>query len=232
MVNLDIIKDIVQTKPGSRIRPREFFIAWEGVPTLAYQGFSNTLLEIKEAVTRSVPGLKPENPGSRWAKTTLGTLKDNVKLTLKDVYELRRICTDLQADIDNAGTVFDVNSLSVVVFACRSLEKRLATCRIEFNQDLDPDDEAPPAFHLSTIDRTLAQFSPDRLSEYIPDLQKAGGRESEYRSALIQATLVFDLPDEKPAYIERFTAEVNEMLPGRYAWFDPKSYHMTIRALV
>ncbi|MFC1515220.1 hypothetical protein ACFL7E_00520 [Thermodesulfobacteriota bacterium] len=231
MVNLNIIKDIVQIKPRTRIRPREFFIAWHGVPTLAYHGFSHTLLEIKQEIERSVPGLKPENPGSRWAKTTIGALKDNVELTLKDVYELRRICTNFRPDIDRAATIFDVNSLSVVVFSCRSLEKRFVTYRIKLHPDLETDDKTPPASHLSRIDKTIAQFSPDRLLAYVPDLQKAGDRESEYRSTHIEATLVFDLPDEKPAYIEKFKAEVDEMLPGRYAWFDPKSYHITVRAL-
>ena len=43
----DIIEQIIKRKPCTAIRPREFFISWSGVPTLAYEGFSGTLLEIK-----------------------------------------------------------------------------------------------------------------------------------------------------------------------------------------
>lgn len=231
MADLTIIRDIVQTKPGTRIRPREFFIARQGVAALAYQGFSHTLLEIKEEIGELVPGLKPENPGSRWPKTTLGALKDDVTLTRRDADELRRICTDLQPEIDGEDTAFELDGLSVVLFSCRSLERRLETCKIELDPELPVDDRPPPGHHLSRVEDIMAQFSPDRLPEYLPDLQRAGNRESDYRGDCIEAALVFDLSKEKPAYIQRFKTAVEKNLPGRYAWFEPDSYHMTVRAL-
>ena len=83
-VNLNIIKEIVESKPPTSVKPREFFIAWQGVPTLAYEGFSAILLKIKKEISDAVPGLRKENPGSLWPKTTLGALKDNIFLSFED----------------------------------------------------------------------------------------------------------------------------------------------------
>ena len=42
---LNIIRSIIQPRQCTKARPREFYIAWNGVPTLAYCAFSRTLLD-------------------------------------------------------------------------------------------------------------------------------------------------------------------------------------------
>jgi hypothetical protein len=108
------------------VRPREFFIAWQGVPTLAYEGFTETLLSIKQELKTQIPGLIIENPGSLWPKTTLGALNDTKKLSLEDTYKLKQICNKFHSEIIKIEP-FKITMLSIVLFQCRSLEKRLLT---------------------------------------------------------------------------------------------------------
>eukprot|EP01026_Neomeris_dumetosa_P069451 TRINITY_DN6867_c0_g1_i11.p3 TRINITY_DN6867_c0_g1~~TRINITY_DN6867_c0_g1_i11.p3 ORF type:complete len:124 (-),score=5.17 TRINITY_DN6867_c0_g1_i11:46-417(-) len=52
--------------------PYSFFISWQGVLTLAYSGFPQPLLNLKQQLQLLCETLPPENPGSKWPKTTLG----------------------------------------------------------------------------------------------------------------------------------------------------------------
>lgn len=227
---LNIIRSIVEPKPPTKVDPREFFIAWNGVPTLAYCWFSRTLLDIKLEIERAVPGMKQEKPGARWPKTTLGALRDDRTLSWNDAYVLRDICDQFKRRV-NAEPELDVPQLSLVVLRCRSLERRLVTHPISLTGSVQQDD-APPDEHLKEVKGTMAEFSRERLSEYIPRLQAPGNRESHYRGTHVEPTLVFDLNESTPKVVEDFIKAVNEALPGAYCWFDPRSLHMTVRGLV
>ncbi len=87
----NILSDIISSKAKTPVSPRGFFIAWSGVPTLAYKGFRPVLLELKKEISRKTPDLKPENAGSIWPKTTFGALRDNRKLSLQDTKILRKL---------------------------------------------------------------------------------------------------------------------------------------------
>jgi len=229
-IPLNIISSIVELKPRTNVKAREFFIAWNGVPTIAYRGFSRTLLSIKAEIQRAVPGMKQENPGARWPKTTLGALRDDRTLSWSDAHALRDICDRFNGEV-NAEPELEIQELSVVVFQCRSLERRLLTQPIRLSASKAPHD-ASPKEHLDEVEETMACFSRERLLEYIPLLQHAGNRESHYRATHIEPTLVFDLHKGKPKVVKEFTKAVDEALPGAYCWFDPRSLHMTVRGLV
>ena len=235
MMSLDdfnIISRIIKTKPCTWVNPREFFISWSGVPTLAYCGFSRPLLAIKQEIEEAVSGIKPENPGSRWPKTTLGALRDGRTLSLEEARILRTICDDLKPKIEAEGGPLQISQLSVVVFQCRSLEQRLLTQPISLQSGNSmPAGHEPPDDHLKVVDATMDQFSGSRLSEYLPSLQADGNRESHYRATHIESTLVFDLAHQQPEFIDQFIEAVDRELPGFYCWFTAESRHMTVRGL-
>lgn len=222
----NIIKDIVSLIPTTVVRPREFFIAWSGVPTLAYDGFTPSLLKIKSEIGKQIKGLKKEKPGSKWPKTTLGALRDDRSLSWDDLLALRDICDKMNDKIVK-DEVFNIEQLQAVIFQCRSLEKRLISYSIDLDKSQEPDIDATP----EPVDETMAQFARDNLEKYWPSARKDGGRESHYRLPYIEATLVYDLPAEQPLYIDEFTKQVDRKLKGIYCWFLPKSRHMTVRAL-
>ncbi len=227
---LNIITSIVEPKPPTKVKPREFFIAWNGVATLAYRWFSRTLLDIKAEIEGAVPGMKQENLGARWPKTTLGALRDDRTLSWNDAYALRDICDKFEHRV-NAEPELNVQQLSLVVFQCRSLERRLLTRTVSLGGSVHEDD-TPPEEHVKEVEETMATFSRERLSEYIPRMQAPGNRESHYRGIHIEPTLVFDLNESTPKVVQDFIEAVNEALPGAYCWFEPRSFHMTVRGLV
>lgn len=227
MTEKQIIRDIVQAHQKTRVEAGQFFISWNGVPTLAYKGFSPVLLDIKKAIASRVSCLQEENSGSRWPKITLGALCDDRTLCLKDLITLRDICDSLNPALHNC--ILKINKLDIVLFYCRSFEQRLLTESIPL---ADPEDTSPPSRdHLDEVSVIMKQFSRDRLQNYLPDVQKPGHRESHYRNPCIEATLVHDLT-MVPEAIHGFREEVDRKLPGMYCWFDDKSLHMTVRALV
>ena len=203
-----IVKEIICSKPQTIVKPREFFMAWSGVLTLAYQGFTPTLLDVKKELVQKISGIKPENPGSKWPKTTLGVLRDGEKLSLDDLCLLRKICDKFNTEINKKKFVFNIDQLQVVVFQCRTIEKRLVTYQIDLNPN-EFDDNDPPERHIEDVNETMKQFSDSRLKEYWSDVSRPGNRESHYRMPHIESTLIYDLPDSKdqPSYIEDFIKE-------------------------
>lgn len=228
----DLLAPALAAAPRTWVQPRELFLSWNGVATLAYRGFSPALQEVKRQVEAAVPGLKPENPGSRWPKTTLGALRDGRSLSLPEAWALRRICDELRPAVA-AEEPLAVAELSAVVFRCRSLEERLLTSRFALRDDgSGPADHEPTPEHLGQVEETMAQFSAANLEEYHrARLQGTGNRESYYRETHVEATLVFDLGERQPASMDRFVEAVERELPGAYQWFEPASRHLTVRAL-
>lgn len=55
-------------------------------------GFPRALLDLKDALAGTCKGLPPENPGSKWPKTTLGALRDGTRLTPEQLQQLNAIC--------------------------------------------------------------------------------------------------------------------------------------------
>jgi hypothetical protein len=237
-VKKKIFEEIVSSKSKTVVYPREFFISWNGVPTLAYQGFSPTLLEIKKEIDeknkydKKVLGLKEENSGSKWPKTTLGAIQDDKCLDRKDLDTLRKICDNMNAKIDKTK-YFEIDELCVVLFICRSLEERLITYSIILDRNQERDIAYPPQKHKDEVDKVMEPFLLKNLDEYWNKVKIYGNREGYYRKPHIEATLVFDLPhpDKQPTYIKEFIDEVNNNLPDIYCWFSPESRHMTVRAL-
>jgi hypothetical protein len=144
---------VAATCAPCELRPRAFFVAWSGVLALAFEGFPPAIASAKRALDATLGASLPaENPGSRWAKCTLGCLRDGVTLTREQLAALTRACArfedalrsptrrrirsddddddddDEDATTANGGRVA-VDRLSIVRYACRSLE-RVASERV------------------------------------------------------------------------------------------------------
>ena len=79
-------------KRQCELRPKAFFVAWSGVLTLAWEGFPPAIASLKRRIASAFPALPPEKPGSRWAKTTLGCLREGARLTPSELDALVELC--------------------------------------------------------------------------------------------------------------------------------------------
>ena len=118
---LDVLSGIIRPHRATCLRPRAFFTAWSGVLTFAFDGFSETLLDIKREIERRIPGLRPEYPGSRWPKVTLAALHEGRTLTRAEARILLDLCATWNEAIGPELQPQTVEALSVVVYLCRSL---------------------------------------------------------------------------------------------------------------
>lgn len=72
---------------------KQFFVSWSGVLVLAYTGFPQPLLNVKAMVDRECTSIAPENPGSKWPKTSLAAVNDECpSITKQQLAVLHKIC--------------------------------------------------------------------------------------------------------------------------------------------
>jgi hypothetical protein len=109
---------------------RRFFIAWNGVATLAYTGFPTHIEATKATINKEVVSLKSENAGSKWPKSTLGCLYDDRVLTIEQLQCLYDICHDISRQFDafitphpTVSSPISFSSMSIVLMANRSLQQ-------------------------------------------------------------------------------------------------------------
>lgn len=82
----------------SSLQPISFFVAWNGVFILVYDGFTDELLTLKTTLDKLYGSVLPkENPGSKYPKTTVGALSDGQRLTYEELCDLRDICRSYQS---------------------------------------------------------------------------------------------------------------------------------------
>lgn len=228
------------------LHPRSYFVAWGGVLTLAFGGVPEQLGELKGALEEALPGLPKENFGSKWPKASLGCLRDGRTLTRDELGALDRLCTELSKEFgcQPPGPELPVDRLELVLFACRSLEKRLTTTTLWLGEDL----AWPQRCDTSVTDEVLAE----RLADgYWDGVARAGNREAHYREAAWGATLVapvgwgvgLESGDQNHSREEALGSaalelavrtlrlKVDELLPGAYVWFSAESLHVTVRGL-
>ena len=233
----NLVREIVSRYGQTSVSAHQFFVSWHSVVTLAYSGFSRTLLAVKRGIEEGIPGLKPENPGSKWPKTTLGCLREGVQLTEYQVGVLRGLCVQQSAlvqEMAESDRAMDVLELRFVTFHCRTLERRLISQAIP-HAGRACDDDRPPQSHLESVAGTMAQFNKENHAKYYPKLApKDRTIDIYYRAPHVESTLVYDLKPSAPLIdiIDNFRSAVDEAIPDFYAWFDPTSWHMTVRALV
>lgn len=228
--DLNILRKIISSNPCTKIFPREFFIAWSGVPVLAYKRFSNTIVNIKTEIEKNVHNLEEEKPGSKWPKTSLGALSEDRILKMQDFKTLFMICEKVNRKMPlNDGIPID--KLQIVVSLCRSLERRLITSEINLLNDDTDCHYSISTDQIQKVDSVLNRFDKNNLNNYFKEVITQKNDIIHYRDDYSQVVLVFDLPIESANYIDDFVEECEKKLPGYFAWFDRGSLHITIRKM-
>jgi hypothetical protein len=236
------------------LTPKAFFVSWQGVITLAYSGFPPQLSALKSALADAHGDALPkESPGSRWPKTSLGSVRDGKRLTPEQLTALLGVCREesaaLQEAIEGAAEPsILIDNLSVLTYECRSLERVVARERLALLGG--PLDASPPSAEEAARVASVLAESDD--SDYWFHASRDGGREGHYRSMAPGVTLVHELglggggggcgAGAAPlsssssalllAAVRRFRERVDAALPGVYAWFDEASLHVTVRAII
>eukprot|EP00124_Ichthyophonus_hoferi_P002180 Ihof_evm3s139 gene=Ihof_evmTU3s139 len=62
-----VVRSCISEQASFSLRPLQYIVAWNGVLTLAFEGFPSSVVALKERLSSSLD-LKPENPGSKWPK--------------------------------------------------------------------------------------------------------------------------------------------------------------------
>eukprot|EP00850_Spirogloea_muscicola_P000291 SM000001S04693 [mRNA] locus=s1:1686160:1693987:+ [translate_table: standard] len=87
-----LLQDLISRTRACWYQPVEFFVAWQGVLTVIYQGIPPAFEELKVAIEGLSPAVVRENPGSKWPKTSLACLRDGARLSPHQLVALRHIC--------------------------------------------------------------------------------------------------------------------------------------------
>lgn len=218
------------------LRPRAFFVSWSGVLTLAFSGWPPQAVALKQRLMERLgAAVRPENPGSRWPKITLGALREGrAPLSLDELKVLSSICADLSAsEFAQESWELRVESLAQTLFVWPSHERLISRFDVPLEggalDTSEPSDQA-----VGYVEEVLNEGR--NLEAYLSGVQQPGDI-SKYRSANLGAALVaFVLgasgADALPASLEWLQQHVEKALPGAYEWMRPESLHCTLRALV
>ena len=211
---------------GCVLRPQTYFVAWNGVLTLVYEGFPPVLAGIKARLNEE-DALPPENFGSRWPKTTLAALQDDAPpLSLAELTRLRALCEEHASKL---SLRVPVSSLSLVSYAQRGLESVRERSDVALGSAVD--DSEPSDAEQARVRGVLDEWSD--LETYLPRVNAPGSRIGSYRESspagrtLVAFVGTFGLRE----LVAQFRSAVDALLPGRYAWLDDASLHCTVRAL-
>ena len=234
---METIDSLAARTRSCALTPHRLFPAWSGVLTLSYAGFPTPLAQLKAQLGDLA---LPENPGSRWPKTTLGACKDGVSLSPEQVETLRGLCAVHDERLSASAHRVLVEELHTVLFACPSLERVLLRTRLRLEGAPSSEDaldaHAVSPEEVARVAAVLAEFDEDRDGSYSEAVAREGKRESAYRGAgaASGATLVAPLSvtDVEALALQEFRDAVDAALPGCYAWFDDASLHVTVRGLL
>ncbi len=231
---LERLRELVAEMPAGELRPREFFIARHGVPALAFDGFPSSIAGLKKNIEAAFPNLAPENPGSRWPKTSLGARRPGGKdITPEQLSRLRNLCDEANAGLRDASA-WRVTELKCVEFLRPSLEKVHAAHALPARGSAHASDEsvpdAPTPEERQRVNAIMDEFARANLERYLPDVNRPGRDMNFYRRDLREHTLVF-MPAAVPEYIGDFRRSLDAALPDLFEWFADDALHVTIRSL-
>jgi hypothetical protein len=232
-ISLQTLAAQIAECPTNMLLPRAFFVSWHGVMTLAYEGFSKSILDMKASLEARFPSLPAENEGSKWPKTTLGALNQGRVLTLAELASIRDLCDRHNALFTaEPSEHLKIDALTYVQYDCRSLERVSTTKPMPLKQKTPPAYE-PPDIHKNAVDSVLKQFAKENLANYIEKVQQDGHRENHYRSYHPGSSLIYQLPPNTELIdrITSFKKDLDSLFQDTYAWFEPQSLHVTIRSL-
>ena len=232
------------------LEPSGVIIAWGGVPTLVFRGFTPSLLRVKAELERTFPGIATEHGGSMFAKTSLGALCEGPACTLSvaELEALRAVCKRMAPLIRHdrrrpSSWLLRVPALHLSLYGDRAQQAstRIATIPLGFGA-------APRLEHASSEASAHARdvarpFLDGDLAEYHPKVAN-GHRIQHYMAPFQGASLVAFWPcydgrdaarargaECAPQWLARLRREFDAAAPGKFQWFDDGDLHVTLRGL-
>lgn len=221
-------------------RRSPLFVAWNGVMALVYEGFPRSLTEAKRRLAAmSLPGIGGEESfGSKWPKTTLAAVEDDSPdITPDQLGRLQSICEEHSERIHECNFVVKVETLSVVEYECRSLERLVGRRDISLAVPGSDMADIVDVEEKATADGVVDEWSD--LESYLPKVNAPGSRIGSYRNddshggsgSTCVAFLRESMPEEMMRRLSEFEESVEREFPGRYSWLDKSSLHCTLRSL-
>ncbi len=109
-----LARDIPEGRNGTC--PETLSTSFHDAPsTSARSGFPKALIDLKGALVANCAALPPESPGSKWPKTTLGALRDGVRLTPEQLQQLNAICKC----VHNVARIHDLLCAGAINAICK-----------------------------------------------------------------------------------------------------------------
>ena len=235
----DVATDLsaaVNSKYGCLLKPRSFFVAWNGVIVLVFDGFPPTLCQFKVALENVVPNLKPENFGSKWPKATLGAVNDDApkELTLEEFRDLKKICQEISCQlVDNEAMLVAIKTVSIVHYSQRSLEDLVSKANIILEESEEHGKIETSDEEKQRVKGVVGEW--DDEVEYLEKVNAPGSRIRSYREESPSGFTCVSFLDPLPPSLQKVLSEVqrsvDKRFPGRYSWLEETSLHCTLRSL-
>ena len=247
------IQNIIQSSPIVYLRPYQFFVAWNGVITLVFDGWPEPITMLKNTIQSKYHKINKENFGSKFPKITLGCIKDNIHMDINMLNTVRNICDSFNI-IMNDSLITNIDEGYNYEYI-KELNKRMdsfkQTKKEWFNEDYKENgidlikiDALTLSYYeccsqesivfaqkIKLNDRHTFLGKPQRLVLNMNESDntnylKYGNRTSHYREPNMGVSLIYKL-DIIPKFIKDFT----DLLPNIYDIFDPNSWHITLRTI-
>jgi hypothetical protein len=227
----------------TRLEPKAYFVAWNGVLCLMFTGFPPSLTHLKNLLNdgSNNNAWKKEGFGSKWPKVTLGFLKDGQMLSLQEFEVLQSLCKRLSKKFSDLcsedtpnndhETSISIQNISVVEYEQRGLERyRLRTdIALKDSSHDNNKNEIPSMEELQRTDSVYSEWNDTHAY-----LEKVNIPGEPYRNgSKVGYTCVafLDLDTWVTNEMETLRQQIDEALPGKYEWLQNKSLHCTIRSL-
>ena len=207
------LPDAVRRTPCCSLLGERYFVAWQGVLTLAFAGWPPSLEGLKRSLEDESPELlAPENAGSRWPKVTLGCMRDGATLTADQFDVLRAICDEETQALKREGAgssmgvdggkpvvggghrdvawALPVDRVAVSLYACRSMERVLHVSEMRLKEAPRSELEGgqrPSLEEAMRVQDVLRSW--DDREGYLALANQSGNREYHYRGNALQASL-------------------------------------------
>jgi hypothetical protein len=235
------LQSCVAETEGFALRPRACFVAWSGVLTLVFSGWPPAVTRLKSQLAQHhSESLPPENSGSRFPKVTLAALaRGRQALSLEELNGLLEVCAALEPALA-ALPLLPVRALSTTLWKRASHEELLACHDIQ----LRPISQAPPTAEEAGYVQAVLDEAVDSRA-YLASARRPGDID-RYRTAqpragaslvafvhprAVKSSAQAEPHEQLGRVLGEFQRRVEALLPGAYAWIQPRAMHCTVRAL-
>eukprot|EP00978_Attheya_sp_CCMP212_P015039 scaffold38670_cov50-Attheya_sp.AAC.5 len=219
----------------TKLEPKAYFVAWNGVLCLMFTGFPPSLEHLKNLLNDgSNNAWKKEGFGSKWPKVTLGFLKYGQMLSLQEFEVLQSLCQRLSkkfSDCDHETSI-SIQKISVVEYEQRGLERyRLRTdIALKDTGNNSTKNEVPSIEELQRTDSVYSEWNDTHAyleKVNIPGEPYRNGSKTGYTCVAFLDVVNTWITKE----METLRQQIDETLPGKYEWLQKTSLHCTIRSL-